>query len=222
MIWISKWVDYSDKYGLGYQFSNDILTVSFNDKTRIAVQHNQNELLYVNKVNHESYFQAENPPKELAKKKLQVLNYFRNYMNQYLFKMGKQHAQQAEDLSRVPFMENWFRTRTAIVMFLSNGTFQVNFFQDHTKLIICPSLSAVTFVYKRRNFRTYLFDTLIKHGATSLLKEKLTYANSMVTKMMDETDLRPVRQDAAAKRHPHTTNSLQLKAVARSKPIPFR
>ncbi|CAG0899326.1 unnamed protein product, partial [Cyprideis torosa] len=33
MIWISKWVDYSDKYGLGYQLSNDTLAVSFNDGT---------------------------------------------------------------------------------------------------------------------------------------------------------------------------------------------
>jgi len=31
LLWITKWVDYSDKYGFGYQLSDDSISVSFND-----------------------------------------------------------------------------------------------------------------------------------------------------------------------------------------------
>ncbi len=37
MLWISKWVDYSDKYGLGYQLCDDSVGVLFNDSTRLIL-----------------------------------------------------------------------------------------------------------------------------------------------------------------------------------------
>ena len=33
--WVSKWVDYSDKYGIGYQLSDNSIGVLFNDSTRL-------------------------------------------------------------------------------------------------------------------------------------------------------------------------------------------
>ena len=35
--WISKWVDYSDKYGLGYQLSDNSVGVLFNDNTKFIM-----------------------------------------------------------------------------------------------------------------------------------------------------------------------------------------
>lgn len=37
LIWVSKWVDYSDKYGFGYELSDDCVGVMFNDFTRIIL-----------------------------------------------------------------------------------------------------------------------------------------------------------------------------------------
>ena len=36
-IWVSKWVDYSSKYGLGYLLSNGSTGVFFNDATKIIL-----------------------------------------------------------------------------------------------------------------------------------------------------------------------------------------
>lgn len=41
LIWISKWVDYSDKYGFGYELSDDCVGVMFNDFTRIVLLANK-------------------------------------------------------------------------------------------------------------------------------------------------------------------------------------
>ena len=35
--WVSKWVDYSDKYGLGYNLSDFGVGVLFNDNTRLLM-----------------------------------------------------------------------------------------------------------------------------------------------------------------------------------------
>ena len=37
MIWISKWVDYSDKYGFGYALSDESIGVLFNDITKLLL-----------------------------------------------------------------------------------------------------------------------------------------------------------------------------------------
>lgn len=37
MVWVSKWVDYSDKYGFGYQLSDDTIGVMFNDLTKLLL-----------------------------------------------------------------------------------------------------------------------------------------------------------------------------------------
>ena len=37
VFWVSKWVDYSDKYGLGYQLCDTSVGVLFNDSTRLLL-----------------------------------------------------------------------------------------------------------------------------------------------------------------------------------------
>lgn len=37
VFWISKWVDYSDKYGLGYQLCDNSVGVLFNDSTKLIL-----------------------------------------------------------------------------------------------------------------------------------------------------------------------------------------
>lgn len=37
IVWISKWVDYSDKYGFGYQLCDEGVGVVFNDSTKLVM-----------------------------------------------------------------------------------------------------------------------------------------------------------------------------------------
>lgn len=41
VFWVSKWVDYTDKYGLGYQLCDNSIGVLFNDNTRCILLNNQ-------------------------------------------------------------------------------------------------------------------------------------------------------------------------------------
>ena len=37
ILWVTKWVDYSNKYGFGFQLSNDSIGVLFNDTSKIIL-----------------------------------------------------------------------------------------------------------------------------------------------------------------------------------------
>jgi len=45
--WISKWVDYTDKYGIGYQLCDNSVGVLFNDSTRLLLASNAEYVRFI-------------------------------------------------------------------------------------------------------------------------------------------------------------------------------
>lgn len=184
IFWISKWVDYSDKYGLGYQLCDNSVGVLFNDYTRLMMYADGDSLQYIDKTAAESYLSVRSYPSALTKK-ITLLKYFRNYMSEHLLKAGANMARRdGDELARLPYLSHWFRTKSAIVLHLTNGTVQINFFQDHTKLILCPLMAAVTYIDERREFRTYKLSLLEEFGCCKELASRIRYAKLMVEKLL--------------------------------------
>ncbi|KAK6010134.1 POLO box duplicated region [Ostertagia ostertagi] len=189
IFWISKWVDYSDKYGIGYQLCDN--SSLFNDSSKLVLDEAGNELTYIEKNETENYYGIESYPDTLAKK-VTLLKYFRAYMNEHLIKAGAHVVKKdGDDLARLPVLRYWFRTRSAIVLHLSNGTLQINFFEDHTKTIVCPLMGAITYIDEHRNFRVYKLSHLQSHGCTKALMSRLRYVKTMVERMMSSSNSRP-------------------------------
>uniref|UniRef100_A0A7N4PCR5 Serine/threonine-protein kinase PLK n=1 Tax=Sarcophilus harrisii TaxID=9305 RepID=A0A7N4PCR5_SARHA len=129
IFWVSKWVDYSDKYGLGYQLCDNSVGVLFNDSTRLILYNDGDSLQYIEQNGSESYLTVRSYPNSLTKK-ITLLKYFRNYMSEHLLKAGANITpREGDELARLPYLRTWFRTRSAIILHLSNGTVQINFFQ---------------------------------------------------------------------------------------------
>uniref|UniRef100_A0A8R1HIS1 Serine/threonine-protein kinase PLK n=1 Tax=Caenorhabditis japonica TaxID=281687 RepID=A0A8R1HIS1_CAEJA len=190
VFWISKWVDYSDKYGIGYQLCDNSVGVLFNDNSRIMLDEAGNELTYIEKSNKEHYFSMkdcrDDTPQVLAKK-ITLLKYFRSYMNDHLLKAGEGAEQRAgDDLARLPTLRVWFRTKSAIVLHLSNGTVQVNFFNDHVKMMMCPLMQAVTFIDQNKRMLTYKFNHLQRNGCPEKFLHRLKYAKTMIERLMSD------------------------------------
>lgn len=130
VIWISKWVDYSDKYGFGYQLSDDGVGVMYNDGTRLIMLPNGFNIHYINREGDELYYTVREYPTNLEKK-MKLMNFFLKYMNEHLMKAGDSIAmKQSDSISRIPYMHQWFRTQTAVVMQLTNGTVQASYIID--------------------------------------------------------------------------------------------
>lgn len=182
--WFSKWVDYSDKYGLGYQLCDDSIGIIFNDTTKLCLLANGEDLHYIQQNNVEHYYTLKEFPRDINKKVV-LLRYFRNYMNDHLVKAGATiKPREGDELSRVPNVHAWFRTRSAIVLHLNNGTLQINFFEDHCKIILCPLMGAVTYINEEKEARTYRFSLLQEHGCCRPLSDRLSYASQMVDRLL--------------------------------------
>ncbi|XP_060840506.1 serine/threonine-protein kinase PLK1-like [Rhopalosiphum padi] len=184
LIWVSKWVDYSDKYGFGYELSDDCVGVMFNDFTRIVLLANLKDVHYIEKNGSEQYYTIDHTPPTLEKK-MKLLMYFRRYMNDHLVKAGADIlAKDADQLSRTPYLYQWYRSTSSVILQLTNGTLQINF-TDHTKVILCPLMNAVTFV-EENIFRTYRFNTIAEHGCTPEFEKCLVYAHKKIISILKD------------------------------------
>jgi len=198
MAWVSKWVDYSDKYGFGYALSDESIGVLYNDVTKLLLLSDGLNIHYIDFEGGEHYYTLKEFPTSLEKK-VKLLNYFRNYMKEHLLKAGANiEVKDGDELSRIPALKTWFRTSRAVVMHLSNGTLQINFFKDHTKIILCPLMGAVTYIDEEKRHRTFRLDLLQKYGCTTDLSARLSYALEKINSMLKPQGAQQSAQPSSA------------------------
>nr|XP_037276461.1 serine/threonine-protein kinase PLK1-like [Rhipicephalus microplus] len=184
VFWLSKWLDYTDKYGLGYQLCDNSVGVVYNDNTKLILLGNGQSVTYVDEDCVEHYHTLQQYPPSLEKK-ITLLNYFCNYMKQYLHTTGADVSpRECDNLVRLPCIRRWLRTPSAMAFYLTNGTLQINFFRAHTKLILCPLMAAVTYIDEDRVFHTYRLETL-HNGCPPELLTRLKYAREVVDQLAD-------------------------------------
>jgi polo-like kinase 1 len=141
-------------------------------------------LQYIERDGNEFLYTLQAYP-DWLQKKITLLKYFRDYMSQHLLTAGASIAPRpGDEMSRLPFLRTWLRTRNAIILHLSNGTIQINFFHDHTKIIVCPIMGAVTYIDEKRDYRTFKFSLIEKYGCTKEVFTRLKYAKTIVERIM--------------------------------------
>lgn len=180
-LFISKWIDYSNKYGFGYQLSDNCVGVFFNDLTRISISPDKNRVEFTDSSGRLAVHQAGALPAWLQER-YQLLRYFATYMEENLTEAGDSRTARpaAARLSVIPHVRRWDRTPKSIIMQLSNGTFQINFFKDHTKIVIagdCTDVS-IMFISSDRQSFTYRLSQLAELGCDAMVRERLVYALS--------------------------------------------
>nr|XP_056722131.1 serine/threonine-protein kinase PLK1-like [Euleptes europaea] len=184
IFWVSKWVDYSAKYGIGYHLCDNSVGVLFNDLTRLIMYNDWDSLQYIEQNGSESYFNVRSYP-DSFNKKITLLKYFRDYMSEHLVKAGGNITpREGDELARLPYLRTCLRTRSAIIFHLSNGTVQINFFKDHTKVILCPLMAAVSYINEKKEFRTYKLSLIEEFGCCKELSSRLSFARTMVERLL--------------------------------------
>ncbi|CAB4063862.1 PLK1 [Lepeophtheirus salmonis] len=168
MVLVSKWVDYSDKYGFGYSLSDDSIGVVFNDLTKLLLLSNGSNIHYIDYGGVEHYYTIQEFP-SAVEKKVKLLNYFRAYMKEHLLKAGADiEVREGDELFSNSFYEDL-----------------INFFKDHTKIILCPMVAAVTYIDEQRRTRTFRFDLIERYGCSQELASRLTYAYDKIEALIN-------------------------------------
>nr|VZI01570.1 unnamed protein product [Spirometra erinaceieuropaei] len=216
--WVSKWVDYSDKYGIGYHLCDSSNGVLFNDGTRLLLTANSENLQYIDKGGTEYLYTMVDYPNSLAKK-VTLLKCFTSYMHENLLNAGENITRRESDsMARLPFLRKWFRTDLAIILHLSNGTLQMNFFDDHSKIILCPLMEAVTYIDPNRDFKTFRFNLLKANGITEDLRKRLVYASSMIDSLAHKSyaQTRTISSTAGGQPKPSRTTTTSTDSAVKA------
>ncbi|CAJ1072207.1 serine/threonine-protein kinase PLK3 [Xyrichtys novacula] len=175
-LWVTKWVDYSNKYGFGYQLSNQSIGVLFNEGTHLSLCNQRKTVHYYMTNNKHFTFSANSLPEQLRSQK-HIVELMANYMEQNLMEGGDLQCEEQVS-GPPPLLLQWVKTDHALVMLFNNGTLQVNFYTDHTKIILCKSSDdsyLLTYISRERVSCTYLLSMLSEMGCTPELRHRLRY-----------------------------------------------
>uniref|UniRef100_A0A670XTK3 Serine/threonine-protein kinase PLK n=1 Tax=Pseudonaja textilis TaxID=8673 RepID=A0A670XTK3_PSETE len=184
-VWVSKWVDYSNKYGFGYQLSNHSIGVLFNDGTHMSLSADWKKVHY-NLTNSKRFSFLTSAIPEQLQEQMGILQYFASYMEEHLMKGGDLPS--VEEAGQLPLLLlQWVKTNQALLMLFSNGTLQVNFYNDHTKVIFSkPDHSCLlTYINSDRNSYTYKLSSIAELGCSPELQYRLKYILKLLLQRAD-------------------------------------
>ncbi|TPX31059.1 hypothetical protein SmJEL517_g05517 [Synchytrium microbalum] len=192
-VFISKWIDYSNKYGLGYQLTNGCVGVYFNDSTSIILAPDQQhfEYLYCDRESirssiHRQAYTMSTYSAELNKK-VTLLLHFRSYMQENLFQACSLQCADTTATQNLEFLTKYMRTKHGVVFRLSNRVVQINFF-DHSKIVLSNDAQTITYIDKARTMQTLSLNTLTKRYGDAASKQevidRLHYAKDIIAQMI--------------------------------------
>ncbi|XP_076462190.1 serine/threonine-protein kinase PLK1-like [Babylonia areolata] len=188
IVWVTKWVDYSNKYGFGFRLSTDTMGVLFNDTSRILLSPDGRSVQYCDMTEKLSAYTLDSVPEEMSRKTT-LLQYFARYMDEHLIQGGELESSQNSDLPWASslYLKKWFRTTKAIVLYLTDGTLQVNFFDDHAKVIFSSVKGnyLVTFIDPERNAKTYPLSHIARGGCQTEISHRMAFAHTLLKNLVD-------------------------------------
>ncbi|OMJ69980.1 hypothetical protein SteCoe_32153 [Stentor coeruleus] len=177
-LWVNKWVDYSNKYGLGYMLSNGCAGVYFNDASKIVANSKGDSFQYISRSGNgreETMVQHTIPnfPSELQKK-VTLLQHFRKHLM-----IDKLCGDESKELV---YIKKWLLTEHAIIFRLSNKVVQVSFL-DKSELLLCSDSKMVTYVDKQGMPAIYPLSSAMETQNREMAK-RLRYTKEILTSML--------------------------------------
>ncbi|XP_030626175.1 serine/threonine-protein kinase PLK2b [Chanos chanos] len=178
--WVTKWVDYSNKYGFGYQLSDSTVGVLFNNGTHMSLLPDKKTVHYYAELGQRSVFSTTTVPERFVGQ-VTILKYFAHYMEENLMDGGDVVSVSENEQSEI-YLLQWLKSDRALMMLFNDGTFQVNFYHDHTKLVLCAQQKdyLLTYINEERVSTTFKLSMLLASGCTSDLQNRMEYAFNML------------------------------------------
>ncbi|CAE6403754.1 unnamed protein product [Rhizoctonia solani] len=157
-VFIVSWVDYCNKYGMGYALADGSVGVHFNDSTSIVLAPNKTHLDYISSRRNGSIYVRKNytmreHPEEL-KSKVYLLRHFEKYMMDRLYGDPEYAFEDVERTKGMDFVQKYLRMKHVIVFKMSHEVLQFNFY-DHSKVILASQGHSITHIDKHYTITHY-------------------------------------------------------------------
>ena len=141
---VTRYADFTSKYGLAYLLNNGNVGVSFNDSTKMVWTTATNSIQYVSRgragahgavpAEDSLYCTIDDYP-ETLRKKITLITYFRNYLTRSArndqspevvsCSRGKPTIEDTQEEGKMVYIKRWLKTKYAIIFRLSNKSVQV-------------------------------------------------------------------------------------------------
>ncbi|KAI8974782.1 Pkinase-domain-containing protein [Trametes punicea] len=157
-VFIVSWVDYCNKYGMGYALTDGSVGVHFIDSTTIVLAPDKHHFDVVTSRDKGAVYVRNNHtvadyPKEL-KGKIYLLKHFERYIIDRLYGEYDWTFTDLERTKGMVFVQKYLRMKNVIVFQLSHDVLQFNFY-DHTKVILSSQGLIVTHIDKDYSLTRY-------------------------------------------------------------------
>ncbi|KAI8837245.1 kinase-like domain-containing protein [Chytriomyces cf. hyalinus JEL632] len=187
-VFITKWIDYSNKYGLGYQLHDGSIGVYFNDSTSLLLAADNIHIEYLfydvskepTKMHRRAYTMA-TYPKDLQKK-VTLLKHFGGYMQETLVMGLSSQEGPTPRTSDLIFLTKFLRTKHGVIFRMSNQIIQINLF-DHTKLILSQNGNTITYIDKNREMTTARIEEFLASKERAIV-DRIQYAEDIILQMI--------------------------------------
>ncbi|XP_066499975.1 serine/threonine-protein kinase PLK2b [Hoplias malabaricus] len=178
--WVTKWVDYSNKYGFGYQLSDNTVGVLFNSGTHMSLLADKTTVLQHAEMGQCAVMYTTDVPENCVGQ-VTILKYFAHYMEENLMDGGDMLIDTDAEKPSI-YLLQWLKSDRALMMLFSDGTFQVNFYHDHTKLILWTQRDdyLLTYINEERVSATFKLSMLLSSGCSLELRSRMEYSLNML------------------------------------------
>lgn len=211
-VFIVSWVDYCNKYGMGYALTDGSVGVHFNDSTTLILSADKHHFDYISSRRHGTVYVRKNFsvtefPEDL-KNKVYLLKHFERYIMDRLYGDYEYTFEDHDRTKGMDFVQKYLRMKHVIVFKMSHDVLQFNFY-DHSKVILSSHGLLVTHIDK--NYKIARF-TLSEIMALSLqppaadleqakfnqrLVDKLKYCKEVLTSIRNASANQAATDDDA-------------------------
>ncbi|KAF9007069.1 hypothetical protein BDQ17DRAFT_1324325 [Cyathus striatus] len=153
-VFIVSWVDYCNKYGMGYALTDGSVGVHFNDSTTCVMSPDKLHFDYISSHRHGTVFvrkshTLEEYPEDL-KSKVYLLKHFERYIMDRLYGEYDYTFEDVDRAKGMDWVQKYLRMKHVIVFKFSHDVLQFNFY-DHSKIILSSQGLLVTHIDKNYN-----------------------------------------------------------------------
>ncbi|CAM9804024.1 unnamed protein product [Lampetra fluviatilis] len=191
-LWVTKWVDHSNRLGFGYKLSDGSVGVLSNEGSHFRLLSDATTVQHQAEVGTATTFDLTSPPRHMTRV-VATLRYFTQFMDQHLLEGVDAASQRVERRSDEGiFLVQWVKTDRAVLMLFSNNTVQVNFYHDHTKVVVFGESKGedklLTFVNDRREASDYSAQQLGDSPHRALIRTRLAYALGLLVTQQQQQE----------------------------------
>ncbi|KAL7416413.1 kinase-like domain-containing protein [Mrakia frigida] len=192
-VFIVSWLDYCNKYGMGYTLSDGSVGVHFNDSTSLILAPDKEHFDWLTTgkskssttLNRRNYTISSFP--DDLKSKIYLLKHFQGFMEDRLLKDKPWCFVDSGRTKGLEFVQRYLRMKHVIVFKMSHDVLQFNFY-DHVKIILSSDGLVVTYISDRNVMDSWSLAYLFSEEAAEshegrtieLVVRKIQYLNILL------------------------------------------